>query len=60
MTKNLSQDSQALGSNLNLGPPEYEAGVLTTRNMIFGYMIIIPIQGQEVHVNKKFVIKSCT
>jgi hypothetical protein len=30
-TKNLSQDSRCPGRDLNLGPPEYEAGVLTTR-----------------------------
>jgi hypothetical protein len=29
-TKNLSQDSWSLGQDLNLGPPEYEAQVLTT------------------------------
>jgi hypothetical protein len=29
--KNLTQDSQALGPDLNLGPSEYEAGVLTTQ-----------------------------
>jgi hypothetical protein len=28
---NLSQDSQSAGQDLNQGPPEYEAGVLTTR-----------------------------
>jgi hypothetical protein len=28
--KNLSQDSRYLGGELNPGPPEYEAGVLTT------------------------------
>jgi hypothetical protein len=28
--KNLSQDSQSPSQDLNLGPPEYEAGVLTT------------------------------
>jgi hypothetical protein len=30
-TKNLSQDSQFLGRDLNPGPPIYEAGVLTTQ-----------------------------
>jgi hypothetical protein len=30
-TKNLSQDRRSLGRDLNPGPPEYEAGVLTTR-----------------------------
>jgi hypothetical protein len=30
-TKNLSQDSQSLGWDLNHGPPKYEAGVLTTQ-----------------------------
>jgi hypothetical protein len=30
-TKNLSQDSRSPGRDLNPGPPEYEAGVLTTR-----------------------------
>jgi hypothetical protein len=30
-TKNLSQDSWSLGRDLNPGPPEYGAGVLTTR-----------------------------
>jgi hypothetical protein len=29
-TKNLSQDSWCLDRDLNRGPPEYEAGVLTT------------------------------
>jgi hypothetical protein len=29
-TKNLSQDSQSLGQDLNPGSPEYDAGVLTT------------------------------
>jgi hypothetical protein len=28
--KNLSQDSRSLDLDLNTGPPEYEAGVLTT------------------------------
>jgi hypothetical protein len=28
---NLDQDSRSPGRNLNLGPPEYEAGILTTR-----------------------------
>jgi hypothetical protein len=27
----ISQDSRSQGRNLNTGPPEYEAGVLTTR-----------------------------
>jgi hypothetical protein len=31
MTKNLSQDSRSPGRDLKPGPPEYEAGVLTTR-----------------------------
>jgi hypothetical protein len=30
--KNLSQDSRSPGRDLNPGPPEYEAGVLTTRS----------------------------
>jgi hypothetical protein len=30
-TKNLSQDSRSPGRDLNPGPPEYKAGVLTTR-----------------------------
>jgi hypothetical protein len=30
-TKNLSQVSRSPGRDLNPGPPEYEAGVLTTR-----------------------------
>jgi hypothetical protein len=30
-TKYLSQDNRSLGRDLNLGPPEYEAGVLTTQ-----------------------------
>jgi hypothetical protein len=30
-TKKLSQDSRSLGRDLISGPPEYEAGVLTTR-----------------------------
>jgi hypothetical protein len=29
--ENLSQDSRSPGRNLNLGPPKYEAGLLTTR-----------------------------
>jgi hypothetical protein len=29
-TKNLSQDSWSPGQELNPGPPEYKAGVLTT------------------------------
>jgi hypothetical protein len=29
-TKNLSQDSRSQGRDLNLGPPKYEVGVLTT------------------------------
>jgi hypothetical protein len=31
-TRNLSQDSRSLGQDLNLGPSEYEAGVLTTQS----------------------------
>jgi hypothetical protein len=30
-TKNFSQDSRSPGRDLNSGPPEYEAGMLTTR-----------------------------
>jgi hypothetical protein len=30
-TKSLSQDSRSPGRDLNLGPPKYEAGVLTTQ-----------------------------
>jgi hypothetical protein len=30
--ENLSQDSQSPGRDLNPGPPEYEAEVLTTRS----------------------------
>jgi hypothetical protein len=30
-TKNLSQHSLSSGRNLNAGPPEYKAGVLTPR-----------------------------
>jgi hypothetical protein len=30
-TKNLSHDSRSPGRYLNLGPPEYEAGVFYTR-----------------------------
>jgi hypothetical protein len=29
--KNLREDSRSLGRDLNSGPPEYEAGVLTTQ-----------------------------
>jgi hypothetical protein len=29
--RNLSQDSRSVGQDLNLGPPKYETGVLTTR-----------------------------
>jgi hypothetical protein len=31
-TKNLSQDSRSLDQDLKPGPPEYEAGVSTTRS----------------------------
>jgi hypothetical protein len=31
ITKYLSQDSRSPGQDMNLGRPEYEAGVLTTR-----------------------------
>jgi hypothetical protein len=34
-TKNIIQDSRYLGQGLDPGPPEYEAGVLTTTK--FGY-----------------------
>jgi hypothetical protein len=34
-TKNISQDGRYLGQGLDPGPPEYEAGVLTTTK--FGY-----------------------
>jgi hypothetical protein len=30
ITENLNQDSRMLGRESNLGPPEYEVGVLTT------------------------------
>jgi hypothetical protein len=33
-TKNLSQDSRSPGRDLDPGPPEYEAGVLTTRPLV--------------------------
>jgi hypothetical protein len=35
-TKILSQDNRFLGRDLNRGPPEKEAGVLTTTSWIFG------------------------
>jgi hypothetical protein len=31
ITKNLGQNSQCMGCALNMGPPDYEAGVLTTQ-----------------------------
>jgi hypothetical protein len=36
---NLSQDSRSLGRDLNLGPPKYETGVLTTR-LTFGLHLL--------------------
>jgi hypothetical protein len=43
--KNLSQDSWSLGHNLNLGPLEYEAGLLTTDHDVwcisYGYLCLV-------------------
>jgi hypothetical protein len=39
-TKNLSQDNWSPGEDLKPGPPEYEAGMLTTR-LIFSVLIIL-------------------
>jgi hypothetical protein len=33
--ENLSQDSQSLGRDFNLGPPKYEASMLTTQSCLF-------------------------
>jgi hypothetical protein len=33
--KNLREDSRSLGRDFNSGPPEYEAGVLTTHVRLF-------------------------
>jgi len=30
-TKNIGWDSQSLGQDINLGPPKYKAGVVTTQ-----------------------------
>jgi hypothetical protein len=38
--KNLSQDSQSLDQDLNAGPPEYKAVVLTTRAPWLVYSLI--------------------
>jgi hypothetical protein len=38
-TENFSQDSPSPGQYFNPGPPEYEAGVLTTRSTAFGVMV---------------------
>jgi hypothetical protein len=40
-TKILSQDSRSPGRDLNAGPPEYEAEVLTTRSLRLVYFYII-------------------
>jgi hypothetical protein len=40
MTKNLSQHRRSQGQDLNPGPPEYEAGLLTTqpRRLVVRYI----------------------
>jgi hypothetical protein len=43
-TKNLSQHSRSPGRDLNPGPPEYEAGVLTTRTL--SLVISLPVTAQ--------------
>jgi hypothetical protein len=37
--KNLSQDSRSPGRDLNLGPPECEAGLLTTQSLRLVFFI---------------------
>jgi hypothetical protein len=45
--RNVSQDSQFPGQNLNPGPPEYDAGELTTRPRRS-----VEICREDVNVNK--------
>jgi hypothetical protein len=49
ITKNLSQDSRSLGRGFNLGPPEHEAGVLTTqaRRSLFRRYIVSSSSGLQ-------------
>jgi hypothetical protein len=49
--KNLSQDSQSLCRNLNLGPPESKAGVLTS----FDPTVIIPPYKINATINSLFI-----
>jgi hypothetical protein len=42
--RNLSKDSPFLGRNLNPGPPEYEAGVLTTRLAMSGQWYLFELR----------------
>jgi hypothetical protein len=46
------QGSRSLGRNLNPGPPEYEAGVLTTRprRSVSGYDMYYLFSGCEVEI----------
>jgi hypothetical protein len=47
-TATLSQDSWFPGPDLNPGPPEYEAGVLTTRPQLFVSLIYIKTQNKNI------------
>jgi hypothetical protein len=40
MTVSLSKDSQSPGRDIKPGPPEYEAGVLTTRKAVCGHYCV--------------------
>jgi hypothetical protein len=38
-TRKLSEDSRSPGQDLNLGPPEYEAGMPTTINFLGNFSV---------------------
>jgi hypothetical protein len=49
--KNISQDSQSPDQDLNLGPPVYEAGVLTTRPLCSALDVRLrPASGKDVGI----------
>jgi hypothetical protein len=51
-TENISQDSQSPGRDLNLRPPKYEAGVLTTRLQCSVMKSINGTNGSYLNVNE--------
>jgi hypothetical protein len=55
-TKYLSQDSRSPGRKLNHGPPEYEAGVLTTRPRRSVKCTHLHINNTKLNINPSVIL----